>query len=415
MNEQQKHADSIDYLLLLGFTGTFLLCLCSVGFLFFRAYLSGASGEIAQGIGFFWTIIALFLIGLPSAIISIRAIQGRETPLLNPPKLKLRYVVLLFPLILLLGYFTLEKPDRITVLNPIVHIVAAAIPALFAILLVLRHSPRVSQRRFWGSLFIGTWIIPISAIIAELVLMIVAMTTLFFRSMSTAEGQALLESLSNPENWASESMIESYAALLDQPIVIISIVVFVCVLVPLIEESLKSTVILPILGRKPSPSESFLSGVLGGVGFAFVEAILLTPTGTDWTQTMFTRGAATMMHTFTAGMTCWGIGQAITYKRWKRFLGAFAIAVTMHGLWNAAAIGIGIGTLAGQGGETIISSGIAQSILIMGVLVLVALSTVAFAGLVLIPDRLREDWDDLTPHIQENSDLTPSASPEIQT
>ncbi len=415
MNEQQKHADSIDYLLLLGFTGTFLLCLCSVGFLFFRAYLSGASGEIAQGIGFFWTIIALFLIGLPSAIISIRAIQGRETPLLNPPKLKLRYVVLLFPLILLLGYFTLEKPNRITVLNPIVHIVAAAIPALFAILLVLRHSPRVSQRRFWGSLFIGTWIIPISAIIAELVLMIVAMTTLFFRSMSTAEGQALLESLSNPENWASESMIESYAALLDQPIVIISIVVFVCVLVPLIEESLKSTVILPILGRKPSPSESFLSGVLGGVGFAFVEAILLTPTGTDWTQTMFTRGAATMMHTFTAGMTCWGIGQAITYKRWKRFLGAFAIAVTMHGLWNAAAIGIGIGTLAGQGGETIISSGIAQSILIMGVLVLVALSTVAFAGLVLIPDRLREDWDDLTPHIQENSDLTPSASPEIQT
>jgi len=415
MNEQQKHADSIDYLLLLGFTGTFLLCLCSVGFLFFRAYLSGASGEIEQGIGFFWTIIALFLIGLPSAIISIRAIQGRETPLLNPPKLKLRYVVLLFPLILLLGYFTLEKPNRITVLNPIVHIVAAAIPALFAILLVLRHSPRVSQRRFWGSLFIGTWIIPISAIIAELVLMIVAMTTLFFRSMSTAEGQALLESLSNPENWASESMIESYAALLDQPIVIISIVVFVCVLVPLIEESLKSTVILPILGRKPSPSESFLSGVLGGVGFAFVEAILLTPTGTDWTQTMFTRGAATMMHTFTAGMTCWGIGQAITYKRWKRFLGAFAIAVTMHGLWNAAAIGIGIGTLAGQGGETIISSGIAQSILIMGVLVLVALSTVAFAGLVLIPDRLREDWDDLTPHIQENSDLTPSASPEIQT
>jgi hypothetical protein len=415
MNEQQKHADSIDYLLLLGFTGTFLLCLCSVGFLFFRAYLSGASGEIAQGIGFFWTIIALFLIGLPSAIISIRAIQGRETPLLNPPKLKLRYIILLFPLILLLGYFTLEKPDRITVLNPIVHIVAAAIPALFAILLVLRHSPRVSQRRFWGSLFIGTWFIPISAIIAELVLMILAMTTLFFRSMSTAEGQALLESLSNPENWASESMIESYAALLDQPIVIISIVVFVCVLVPLIEESLKSTVILPILGRKPSPSESFLSGVLGGVGFAFVEAILLTPTGMDWTQTMFTRGAATMMHTFTAGMTCWGIGQAITYKRWKRFLGAFAIAVTMHGLWNAAAIGIGIGTLAGQGGETIISSGIAQSILIMGVLVLVALSTVAFAGLVLIPDRLREDWDDLTPHTQENSDLTPSASPEIQT
>jgi hypothetical protein len=415
MNEQQQHADAIDYLLIIGFGGTFLLCLCSVGFIFFRTYLSSPSVESTQGSSLFWMVIALFLISLPSAIISFRAIQGQKIPLLNPPKVKLRYILLLFPLVLVLGYFTLEKPNRITVLNPVVHIVAAAIPALFAILLVLRHSTRISQRRFWGSLFIGTWIIPTSAIIAELVLMIVGITTLLVRSLSTAEGQALLDSLSNPENWASESMIESYAELLDQPIVLVSILVFVCVFVPLIEESLKSTVILPILGRKPSSSESFLSGVLGGVGFAFVEATLLTPTGTDWTQTMFIRGAATMMHTFTAGMTCWGIGQAITYKRWNRFFGAFAIAVTMHGLWNAAAIGVGIGTLPSQGEEMIISSGIAQSILVMGILVLVGLSTVALAGLILIPDRLREDWDGLTPHTSENSDLPPAPSPQVQT
>ena len=130
---------------------------------------------------------------------------------------------------------------------------------------------------------------------------------------------------------------------------------------------------------------------------------------------MFIRGAATMMHTFTAGMTCWGIGQAITYKRWNRFFGAFAIAVTMHGLWNAAAIGVGIGTLPSQGEEMIISSGIAQSILVMGILVLVGLSTVALAGLILIPDRLREDWDGLTPHTSENSDLPPAPSPQVQT
>ncbi len=411
MNEQRKRGDAIDYLLLLGFGGVFLLCLCAGCFLLFQASLSNARGEETGGIGAFWTVIALSLISIPSVIISLRAIQGRETPRLKPPKIKLRYIGMLFPLILALGYFTIEKTGRITVLSPIVHIAAAAIPAVFAILLVLRYTPRVSLRRFWGSLFFSTWIIPTSAIIVELVLMIVGMTTFLVRSMATTEGEALFDALSNPENWASESMFESYAALFDQPIIIVIIVVFVCVLVPVIEESLKSAAILPILRTKPSPAESFLSGILGGVGFAFVEAILLTPTGAEWTQTMATRGAATMLHTFTAGMTCWGIGQAITFKRWKRFFGAFALAISMHGLWNAAAIGIGIGALPSQGGEMIVASEVAYSILIVGIIILVGLSTAAIFGLVVIPEKLREDWEDLTPPTPGDVDLISSAGP----
>lgn len=393
MNEQRKRGDIIDYLLLMGSVGIFFLGLCSGCFLLFQLITRSDGGAESPTLSGIFMIAALCLVGVPAAIISLRSIQGREIPRLEPPIINLTYIIILFILTLVLGYFTLERSSHYNILSTIVHISAAAIPATIAILLVIRHNPPISQRRFWGSLFIGTWVIPTSAILIELVLMVVGMATLVFGSLATPEGQLLIDSLSTPEFWTSETMLENFGTIFDQPIIIIAIFLFVCFLVPIIEESLKSLAIIPILRRKPSPTESFLSGILGGVGFAFVEALFLTPTGADWTQTMFTRSGATMMHTFTAGVTCWGIGQAITYKRWNRFFGAFSVAIIMHGLWNAAAIGIGIGILPSQGGEELISMNIAQIFLILGIMVLVGLSVLATTGLIVIPERLREDKD----------------------
>ena len=275
MTEQRKRGDYIDYLLLLGAMVVFLFCLCAGCFLLVQLTMeSDGSGGISS-INAIFTIAALCLVAVPAAIISLRSIQGQEIPRLEPPRIKLRYLAILFLLSLILGYFALEKTNRIDFLSPIAHISAAAIPAAIAIILVIRHKPPVSQRRFWGSLFMGTWIIPASAILIELILMVIGMTTFIFRNMTTSEGQTLIDSLASPENWASETMIESFSTVIDQPIIITAIFIFICVLVPIIEESLKSLAILPILHRKPSPMESFLSGILGGVGFAFVEALFL--------------------------------------------------------------------------------------------------------------------------------------------
>lgn len=391
MIENKKRGDVFDYLLILGTAGVFLLCLCSACFFSAQLYLFKDGADENSAFSAIITIVALSVVGVPAAIISLRSIQGREIPRLAPPKINLYYLGILFLLALALGYSTIENSIQITIIGSIIHITAAIIPAAIAILLVIRHKPAVSLRRFWGSLFVGTWIIPISAFIVELFLMIAGMTTLVFGNMATPEGQDLFDSLANPENWASETMVDRMGTLFDTPIIIIAILAFVCILVPIIEESLKSLTILPILQRKPLPSEAFLSGILGGVGFAFVEVILLTPTGVDWTQTMFIRGGATMMHTFTAGMTCWGLGQAITYKRWKRFFGAYSLALFMHGLWNVAAIAIGIGLLPSQGEEIYISTTITEVSLILGIVVLAGLSILATAGLIIIPKRLHKD------------------------
>jgi hypothetical protein len=163
--------------------------------------------------------------------------------------------------------------------------------------------------------------------------------------------------------------------------------------------------------------ESFLSGILSGVGFAFVEALFLTPTGADWAETMFTRGGATMMHAFTAGMTCWGIGQAVTYKNWRRFVGGFALAILMHGVWNAAALGIGIGAIPGEYGEAAISASVARSFIIMGIMVLVGLSFSALAGIIIIPERLSKDEDIAITESPPDVEVPPASLPdeELQT
>jgi hypothetical protein len=416
MKEKRKRGDVFDYLLLLGTAGVFLLCLCSACFLSAQQYFFSDNVDENSAFSAIITIAALSMVAVPTAIISLRSIRGREIPRLEPPNVNLYYLVILFLLVLILGYSTIENSYQITITGSIIHITAAVIPVAIAILLVIRHKPAVSLRRFWGSLFIGTWIIPLSAFIIELVLMIAGMATYVLGSLGTSQGQESTNLLTSPENWASETLTDNLSALFEKPIIIIAILAFICVLVPIIEESLKSLTFFPILNRKPLPSEAFLSGILGGVGFAFVEVIFLTPAGTDWTQTMFIRGGATMMHTFTAGMTCWGLGQVITYKRWKRFLGAYSLALFMHGLWNVAAIAIGVGMLPTQAEEIYISGSITIVFLIVGIIVMAGLSILATAGLIIIPQRLQSDENGpgIEPKSDEDLSLSPTADEEIQ-
>jgi hypothetical protein len=45
------------------------------------------------------------------------------------------------------------------------------------------------------------------------------------------------------------------------------------------------------------------------------------------------------MHCFTGGLIGWAWGQLWTARRFLRLLGAYALAVAIHGVWNAIAVG----------------------------------------------------------------------------
>ncbi len=159
---------------------------------------------------------------------------------------------------------------------------------------------------------------------------------------------------------------------------------------PLIEEAVKSLSVLPIAGRL-TPSQAFLGGAVGGAGYALFEALFLTQPDPSWLTTMIGRGGASLMHAFTAAITCWGISQVIAgRRRWGRLALAYLVSVGMHATWNAAAIGLGIvqvnmeiGSLELPGGwETLVVRG--------APILLSALSLTALVGLPLGALRLRQ-------------------------
>jgi len=82
--------------------------------------------------------------------------------------------------------------------------------------------------------------------------------------------------------------------------------------------------------------------VASGAGFALTENLFNGALGgvEGWTLGAVARFGATVMHCFTGGLVGWGWGQLWTARRPLRFLGAYVAAVTVHGVWNAAAVGI---------------------------------------------------------------------------
>jgi hypothetical protein len=60
------------------------------------------------------------------------------------------------------------------------------------------------------------------------------------------------------------------------------------------------------------------------------------------------RVGATLMHAFTAGLTGWALAEAVIRRRAIPLLVAYPFTVTIHGLWNASAVAVGLATLAAQ-------------------------------------------------------------------
>jgi len=116
--------------------------------------------------------------------------------------------------------------------------------------------------------------------------------------------------------------------------------------VPLIEETAKSIGAWTIYDRLASPAQGFVVGALGGAGFGLLESLLAAATpDPDWASTLLIRGASTMMHIMGAALTGWGIASFRARKGFGVLIGSYAMAIALHGLWNASVVGIAFGGL----------------------------------------------------------------------
>jgi len=127
---------------------------------------------------------------------------------------------------------------------------------------------------------------------------------------------------------------------LADPWVWVGLLIGAAVLIPPLEEALKS---LPAALRVRDPGVSdaalILYGAMGGAGFALAENLVGWQPGVPWTPTIVGRLGATALHVLTGGVTGWGWSR-LRRRRFGEGIAAYLLAGLIHGLWNAGVVAL---------------------------------------------------------------------------
>jgi len=378
-------AGAIAALILMGLGAlTLLLALISgVGTGVAMVDLLSALGFLLLGLG----------VGVPLVVHAWRGWHARP----SQPFIARRFWLLGLALILLFGLdalaIWLSFPG---VLVAIFHLLTFALPPLVVLGLVgwaLRGkggSWREAVAGLSGGSFFGIG----SSVIIEigLLLVLIVLIVIYVMTLGPEQQERLMRLAEqfremSPQTLSDELLREA-AGLILSPATVIILLVSIAVVIPLIEEVFK-TLSAGVVGHwlRPAAPRAFFWGVAGGAGFALAENLLsssMAGSG-DWSMlaVAVSRSGTTAMHALAGGLVGWGWGQLWRERRPLRLIGSYALAVTIHGVWNAAAIGTALLGLVTMGGTP---SPVPPRLASVGAVVLsVLLVVIAIAAFLALP------------------------------
>jgi hypothetical protein len=314
---------------------------------------SGVNAAAAFTLGLTLAVVGLGL-GLPLAWVAWRALQGYPAETWLMPAWWLLLVA--FVAALVFGQAALSA--GLTILAPIFHILAGALPALLFVSLTTHRGADLPGRQrigalAWGALG-GTGI----AIVIELALAVAAMVAGLV--WITATNPALLDALREMAlEMQGGTLPESPGPLADlfrSPLIAAAALGSISVAVPLVEEAVKGLVVPLVLlaGIVPTRRQAFLLGVTAGAGFALVEGalngVMALMNPATWGGLMLVRGGTAAVHCVATGFVALGWYAILVEKSWLRGIGLGLLGCAIHGAWNLAAGAQTLSTLLAQGG-----------------------------------------------------------------
>lgn len=290
---------------------------------------------------------------------------------------------------ILIGYFLDEAQATRSLLLPLLTIPAIVMPLAVLLALGTNRLPLGSRWRTWTILGLAMTLGPIILFALEIIVAIVFfvgfVVYLMTRPPLVAELQRIAEQimLLGPQ---SEEAIELLVPLLTEPAVMALVLLYVAVLVPTIEEIFKPIGVWLFARKLDSSAQGFALGALSGAGYALIETIGVSGQQTaDWAELLFSRIGTGLLHITTSALVGAAIVTAVRQRRYLGLLGAYLAAVTLHGLWNALAMGFTFSTLAHT-----LEPGTGMNAVQTGVLAAMAfLAVLLFAILLLLNRRLR--------------------------
>lgn len=323
--------------------GLLLLCALCSAFIYVIQPLasSKASSSLEQNI-FSGSVvgIGLFLGGLLAwqGWTTVRGRASVPAARVFPPVLALG---LAFVGALLLGLGALALPRLAVYAFAPWHFIAAALPPLILLAYAARRVGVTSGLRAlvvalgWGALGATTLAFLLEAVVG-LVLVAVVIVAL----ASSPDGRMLLRQIESQLQVAGRTGdVESLAQSLNSPAAIAGVLFYVALLVPPIEEAVKTLVVAFADPRRTRPADAVLWGMAAGAGFALVENNFnVVAADAAWALAMVVRVGATTMHVATGALIGRGWYAARAEGRWNALLIAYLVSVFFHALWNGTAV-----------------------------------------------------------------------------
>jgi len=313
---------------------------------------TGLAQNLPLGIVLWFSILSAVLL-LPIFFISYFQIRGRSLPrwldTSQPVFSKIsNWVIIIWPVVVAIGWFISKQPEIAAYLIGPVNVLTAAIPVLWIYHKAQYKLDGGPQIRKWRIFGFSLTVMPLIVIIVELIAVILlGILVLFYLQALNPQliqeiGQILDMLRENGENL--DAITQDLETYLRQPLVIFSAFSVVAGIIPVIEELIKPLALWSLAGRKLSPQEGFVGGLLCGAGFALMENVLYfanVMTSGDWIVMAVGRAGTGILHMLASGLVGLGLARAWRDRKWKSLVFSTLGAIVLHGLWNALALASG--------------------------------------------------------------------------
>ncbi|MDH5508054.1 MAG: PrsW family intramembrane metalloprotease, partial [Anaerolineae bacterium] len=221
---------------------------------------------------------------------------------------------------------------------PPLHVLAVALPVWLTLWAGKRRIVSGSPQRAWGAFASGLILAPAIIMVLEIIVMVVVGVSIVVFIPETIHEMERIAQLAEIGRLDETKLLEIIGGILQKPAAVIIMLGFFAGAVPLIEELFKPVGVWLLAGRRLSPAEGMVMGMISGAGYAFFETLIGISTPDGWGVAILTRIGTGVIHILTTGLTGWALAMAWSQKRYLRLVAAYFTSVVIHGLWNASAV-----------------------------------------------------------------------------
>jgi hypothetical protein len=275
-------------------------------------------------------IAALIVVGSACGVTMVvqgsTALAGRPSRQLRPPHLWILLGSFVAAMVVGLGLWQMEGLDLL--FAPWFIIAAAALPSLAAVVWAVDNRPGwLTWRRAGVALSAGITVSVPLAIFLEILVPYAILGLLLDL------GEPVLDAIGGLIDLLAGGQV---ARALTSPGFLVALVEL-AVVAPLVEEFVKSLVVLPLLRGLGSRRDAFLLGAVAGAGFAALENVIYALFGGRyWGGILTVRALGAAVHPLGTGLAtmAWYALLSRDSGTDRKWIGGFGLAVVQHAVWN---------------------------------------------------------------------------------